>query len=104
MNEYTLQLFSAVLHVIALLIAGTVTCVVVPWLKEKQLYSRICTFVRAAEKLGDVGSIPKKNKKSYVVELLEDRGVLVTPEVDAMIESAVEELEWLKTQLVDVLV
>ena len=65
----------------------------IPWLKEKQLYGVIKKFVRAAEKLGDNGTIAKEAKLEYVTALLAKRGVKVGPEVRAMIESAVGDLD-----------
>lgn len=65
----------------------------IPWLKEKQLCNLIGKFVRAAEKLADAGTINKKTKLDYVISLLAQHGVKVTPEVRALIESAVGELD-----------
>ena len=65
----------------------------IPWLKEKQLYNTICKFVRAAEKLADGGIIDKKAKLDYVIGLLAHSGIRMTPEVRALIESAVGELD-----------
>ena len=67
--------------------------VVVPWLKERQLYGTICHFVRAAEKLAESGAIERTDKKEYVVSLLKDKGITVTREINAMIESAVMDLD-----------
>lgn len=65
----------------------------IPWLQEKQLYGVIKQFVRAAEKLGENGTIAKETKLEYVTALLAKRGVKVGPEVRAMIESAVGDLD-----------
>ena len=48
--------------------------------------------VKAAEKMANAGSltIPKLD---YVVQMLEKRGITVTPEVRAMIEAAVQDLD-----------
>lgn len=64
----------------------------IPWLKEKHLYTIVSTFVKAAEKMANAGSltIPKLD---YVVQMLEKRGITVTPEVRAMIEAAVQDLD-----------
>ena len=64
----------------------------IPWLKEKHLYTIVSTFVNAAEKMANAGSltIPKLD---YVVQMLEKRGITVTPEVRAMIEAAVQDLD-----------
>lgn len=65
----------------------------IPWLKEKQLYGIIQKFVRAAEKLADAEIISKASKLDYVITLLAKRGIDVTPDVRAMIESAVGDLD-----------
>lgn len=65
----------------------------IPWAKDKQIYTVIKRFVRAAEKRGEAGTIRKDSKLDYVVTLLEKRGVHVNEEVRAMIESAVGELD-----------
>lgn len=64
----------------------------IPWLKEKRLYSIVGTFVKAAEKMAEAGTltIPKND---YVVKMLEAKGITVTQEVRAMIEARVIELD-----------
>lgn len=64
----------------------------IPWLQEKRLYATVLTFVRAAEKMCEAGNLEGR-KKAYVISLLKERGVEITPEVDAYIESAVKELD-----------
>ena len=66
---------------------------VVPWLKEKHLYDVIKKFVEAAEKMAEAGTLPKSEKKQYVIALLKAKGITVTPEIDASIEAAVQELD-----------
>ena len=65
----------------------------VPWLKEKRLYSTVKKFVQAAEKLAESNVIIKVDKKAKVIELLEKQGVEVTEEIEAFIESATKELD-----------
>lgn len=65
----------------------------IPWLKEKRLYNFICKAVRAAEKMCDSGEIQKGKKLDWVIKVLKARGVEITPEVRAMIESAVGNLD-----------
>lgn len=65
---------------------------VIPWLREKRIYALVCKFVQAAEKMHEAGSLVGM-KKDFVVYLLESKGIYVTPEVDAFIESAVKELD-----------
>lgn len=66
---------------------------VTPWLKQKYLYSVVKSYVNAAEKLAETGMIEKIDKKGYVVSLLTSAGVNVTSDIDALIESAVKELD-----------
>ncbi len=71
-------------------LAPLITEQVIPWLKEKHLYSVVSRFVKAAEKYNKTNPI---NKKDWVIDLLNEKGIPVTPEVEAYIESAVEELD-----------
>lgn len=65
----------------------------IPWLKEKHLYNIVKNFVQAAEKLAESGVIDKDCKKEKVVELLENKGIVVDATIDAFIESCVKELD-----------
>ena len=60
----------------------------IPWLKEKHLYTIVSTFVKAAEKMASAGSLLE-----YVEQMLEAKGIQITPEVRAMIEAAVQDLD-----------
>ena len=62
-------------------------------MKEKQLYGLVQKFVQAAEKLAETGVLERKDKKQYVVKLLEQSGYNVNMETEAFIESAVKELD-----------
>lgn len=73
-----------------------ITTYLIPWLKEKRLYVVVKTAVQAAEKLAESQQITKETKKAYVVDFLENKGIKVTYEVDVLIESCVEELDYLK--------
>lgn len=64
----------------------------IPWLKEKHLYTIVSTFVKAAEKMASAGSLPVP-KLEYVEQMLEAKGIQITPEVRAMIEAAVQDLD-----------
>ena len=107
MNEIILQAISGFAEVAIIAAIGIATyyikTTVIPWLKEKHLYDTVKKFVQAAAKLGDVGTIPKANKKAHVIRLLENKGIKVTPEIDAMIESAVLELDNAVGEIVGVL-
>lgn len=63
---------------------------VVPWLKEKRLYCIVQHFVEAAEKLAENNKI---DKKEYVISMLKEKNVEITPEIEAYIESAVKDLD-----------
>lgn len=83
------KLITAILGII-------LTTVVIPWLKEKRVYSIVKTAVRAAEKLAETAQIDKEDKKEFVLEYLESRGIKITTEIEILIESCVEELDCLK--------
>lgn len=65
----------------------------VPWLKEKRMFSLVKKFVQAAEKLAETGVIEKADKKETVINLLENKGIEVTIEVEAFIEACVKQLD-----------
>lgn len=101
MNELYMNLANGLLDVILSVIAIVFAAVVlpwiketgIPWLKEKRMYSICQRLVMAAEKLAESDVIDTKMKKDYVLEILAAKGITVTPEIDAYIESAVEELD-----------
>lgn len=94
-------ILSNILEIIATIISLVVAYYVipyiksdmVPWLKEKRLYNIVKKFVQAAEKMAESGVIAKVDKKSKVIELLENKGIVVNEAVDAFIESCVKELD-----------
>ena len=98
---YYNDIILAVVRVVSCLISILVSAVVIPWLKntvvpylkDRHLYSMVCKFVMAAEKMADVGTIEKDTKKTFVLDMLRSRGVTITGEVEALIEAAVEELD-----------
>lgn len=81
--------------IVFLVLSGVVTIYVVPWMKEKGLYDTVKRMVQGAEKWDKNHEI---DKKAWVVAKLEDRGIVVTEYVEALIESACEELDlaWAK--------
>ena len=99
--DFYLQIASGLLQVAVALIGLVFSAVIlpwvkvqgIPWLKEKRMYSLVSKFVFAAEKLGETGAIDKADKKKYVVRLLKDKGIDISPEVEAFIESSVEQLD-----------
>lgn len=93
----TIDLTQIILAIITL-IGAIITRYLIPWIKSKlndNQYETFCTLIRvgvyAAEQL-----FPRdkwKEKKQYVVDLLEENGYTVdTTAVDAMIEATVREL------------
>lgn len=66
---------------------------VVPYLEQKSTFNTIRILVRAAEKKGETGAIPKDRKKIWVMSWLETLGITVTEKEKEMIEAAVEELD-----------
>ena len=72
------------------LLSGIVTVYVVPWLKEKNLYNTVKRMVQAAEKWNKTNPI---NKKEWVIDQLSAKGITVNTYVEALIESAVQELD-----------
>lgn len=72
------------------LFGGIITIYVVPWLKEKNLYSTVKRMVQAAEKWNKSNPI---NKKEWVIGQLTAKGITVNTYVEALIESAVQELD-----------
>lgn len=64
----------------------------IPWLKERRVYAIVATFVKAAEKMASTGSL-NVPKLDYVEQLLAGKNIKITPEVRAMIEAAVQDLD-----------
>lgn len=91
------NILEIILTIISLVVARYVIPYIkndlIPWLKEKRLLSVIKGFVQAAEKMSESGAIEKAKKKELVVQLLEDKGIIVDATVDAFIESCVKELD-----------
>lgn len=65
----------------------------IPFLKEKRILNIIKKFVEGVEKMAESGIIEKSNKKEKVIELLTNKGITVTPEIDVLIEACVKELD-----------
>lgn len=96
-NSILPNILEIIITVISLIVARYVIPYIkedlIPWLKEKRLYNIIKNFVQAAEKLAESGAIDKSLKKEKVVELLEEKGIVVDATIDAFIESCVKELD-----------
>ena len=85
-----MEWIDVLVKVIFLVIGTVITVYVVPWLKEKKVYSVVKKAVYAAEKWAETHEI---DKKAYAVEKLEAAGIKATPVIEAFIESAVKELD-----------
>lgn len=64
-----------------------------PWLKEHRLYSLVRRLVQAAEKMYEYDECASNAKHDYVVNVLKSKGIEVTSEIEAYIDSAIEELD-----------
>lgn len=97
MNVVTENMLETVMAIISIVISvyliPLIKTELKPWLEEKRIYNMVKKFVEAAEKLEESGVIEKLDKKAKVIELLELKGIVVTPDVDAFIEAAVKELD-----------
>lgn len=76
----------------------------IPWLKEKRIYSIVKNFVQAVEKMAETGAIDKTTKKAKVIELLQSKGINVDSTVETLIESCVKELDILTSVVVEEIV
>jgi hypothetical protein len=93
-TENVLDIIIAVISiVVSYYIIPAIKNDLVPWLKDKRIYDLVKRFVEAAEKLAETGAIDKSEKKQKVIEFLEEKGIIVTVEIEAFIESAVKQLD-----------
>lgn len=103
MNEVLAQTLAYLFEAIVIAIFGVITyytkTVLIPYIQDKQFYTTVQRCVQAAEKLAKAGNLAKgTDKKKYVLRLLEASGIDTNDEVvNAMIESAVEELDLKET-------
>ena len=97
LNYITENILEIILSIISLVVTYYILPAIredlVPWLKEKRLYSTVKKFVQAAEKLADAGTINKKDKPQYVIGLLEENGIAVNNTIKAFIESSCKEID-----------
>ena len=93
----TENLLDIVIAVISIIISYHVIPAIknnlIPFLKEKRLLNIVKGFVKGVEKMAESGIIEKCNKKEKVIELLKSKDIAITPEVDALIEASVKELD-----------
>lgn len=73
----------------------------IPWLKEQRVYGIIKNFVQAVEKMAESGIIEKADKKQKVIELLARKGIVINATIEALIESAVKELDIITSVVVE---
>lgn len=101
-----------ILEIILTIISLIISCYVIPyikrdlipWLKEKRIYSVVKNFVQAVEKMAETGAIDKTTKKAKVIELLQSKGITVDSTVETFIESCVKELDMLASVVVEEIV
>lgn len=89
--------WTIVIEIALFALIAVVAAALLPWLKERigaerlnKLWRWVCWAVEAAEQLFGAGAGVRK--KEYVLEMLAEMGVDITPDVDAMVEAAVLEL------------
>lgn len=92
-----MEWIDTIVKIVFLVLGTVVTVYVVPWLKEKGLYAIVKRLVQGAEKWAENNDI---DKKEWVIERLEARGIKVNKYVEALIESACEELDLAWAQVV----
>ena len=88
-----------IVNAVITLIAAIVTTFLIPWIKSKidaaklaQIVEWVGIAVRAAEQIYNESGMGEK-KKQYVLDFLADKGFTLDPNsINAMIESAVKEL------------
>ena len=88
-----------IVNAVIALIASIITTFLIPWIKSKidaaklaQIVEWVGIAVRAAEQIYNESGMGEK-KKQYVLDFLADKGFTLDPNsINAMIESAVKEL------------
>ena len=93
------EIISIIVKAVFAILGVAITTYVIPWLKEKHLYDIVKVAVQAVEKLADTQQIAKADKNINVKKYLASKGVKMTPAINIMIESAVEELDTLKGKI-----
>lgn len=100
MNDWAqiaLAIFRAALTAVSVVAAAVVIPwlrkELIPWLKDRRVYGMITRLVQAAEKVWQYDEAAGQEKYKYVVNILKAKGIEITDEVEAYIESAVKELD-----------
>ncbi len=99
MTEQIHEIITLAIRLVAMCLTLLATRYAIPWLKEQATYATVKKLVQAAEKLACAGTITKDTKKQYVITLLQRRGIKIDEQINALIESAVEELDWMSGEI-----
>lgn len=96
-NVLQSNLLDIIISVISIVVSYYIIPVIkndlIPFLKEKRVLNIIKNFVDGVEKMAESGIIQKCDKKEKVIQLLENKGIEVTSEIDALIEACVKQLD-----------
>ena len=87
--EYMNEIVSLLVKAASLGCLALFSTVVLPWLKNQSFF----WIVKAAEKLGKTGAIPKAKKKEWVIELLTRWGYKVDEKTEVFIEAVLTDLD-----------
>ena len=97
-----LEIIAAVIScIVAYYIIPAIKTDLIPWLKDKRIYNMAKKFVQGVEKLYESGVIEKVDKKSEVIRLLEEQGIIVDDKLSMFIESAVKEVDLINKAIRD---
>lgn len=102
-NEIIVNLMRIIIAGVFSIAAYYIRTSLVPWLKDRAIYDKVCYAVRAAEKLAASGQINKDSKKNYVLGVLARAGIKNSVQLNAMIEAAVEELDCFVGEISDII-
>lgn len=91
------NLIEAVVKLVVGFVSVLVAYFVIPWLKEKRIYSIVKKAVEAAEKLSETQDI---DKREYVNRVLASANVKLTDAVNAIVEGCVLELDMMISGLI----
>ena len=103
MKEQLLEIIPLVMKLVFYAIGLLLTYYILPWAKQQIWYSVIKKFVQAAEKQAEAGNIEKPGKKNYVLYLMKMFHIPVNDITLALMESAVQELDILKDEMMQYL-
>ena len=103
-NAILPNILEIILTIISLIVSYyVIPCIkrdLIPWLKEKHMYSIVKHLVQAVEKMAETGAIDKTTKKIKVLELLQSQGITTDSTIETLIESCVKELDMLASAVV----